>query len=177
MQNEAVLSIQDLTLGFGKKKSINEVLHSVDLKLYKNQIVGLVGESGSGKSVTSLAIMGLLPSKTSIISNGKILFEGRDLLKAKPQDLKKIRGNEIAMIFQEPMSALNPSMSCGKQVAEVLLTHKTMSSVRAKKQVINLFEQVKLPRPNSLYNSYPHELSGGQLHHGHCLQAKGTYRR
>ncbi|MEP2936626.1 MAG: ABC transporter ATP-binding protein [Gilvibacter sp.] len=163
MDKSPLLSIASLSLGFGKKKAASEVLKNVSLELYKNEILGLVGESGSGKSVTSLAVMGLLPAKTTIISNGEILFDGKNLLKASHQELSNIRGNKIAMIFQEPMSALNPSMKCGHQVAEVLMLHKKVSASRAKNQVISLFEQVKLPRPKELYKSYPHELSGGQL--------------
>lgn len=163
MDKTPLLDIESLSLGFGKKEAANTVLDNVSLKLFKNEILGLVGESGSGKSVTSLAIMGLLPKKTTVISNGIISFNGTDLLKASESEIRKIRGDQIAMIFQEPMSALNPSMRCGSQVAEILLLHKNLSPTRAKRQVLDLFEKVKLPRPNELYKSYPHELSGGQL--------------
>ena len=162
MSEKSLLRVKDLRVSFGKKTNRKEVIHGISFDISENTIVGIVGESGSGKSVTSMAIMGLLPKKNTKIE-GSILFEERELLKTDSKSLRALKGKEIAMIFQEPMSALNPSMSCGKQVAEVLLLHKKLSGSAAKKQVITLIEQVKLPRPNSLYNSYPHELSGGQL--------------
>ena len=157
-----MLSIQDLSVSFGKKNISIEVLHKISFDVFENEIVGIVGESGSGKSVTSLSIMGLLPKKQAHLA-GRILFEDRDLLKTEEEKLRRIRGKEIAMIFQEPMSALNPSLKCGFQVSEILQLHLKMSSSEAKKETISLFEKVKLPRPNEIYNTYPHQISGGQM--------------
>ncbi len=162
MTKAPLLSVQELTVSFGKKKKSTEVLHNISFAVQENEILGIVGESGSGKSVTSLSIMGLLPKKTAHCS-GSILFDGKDLLKIKEKEFREIRGKEIAMIFQEPMSALNPSLKCGKQVSEILQLHLKMNFSEAKKETISLFEKVKLPRPQEIYNSYPHQISGGQM--------------
>src|SRR5690606_12325643 len=115
-----------------------------------------------GKSVTSLSIMGLLP-KTNVRLSGKILYEGKNLIETEEKAFRNIRGKEIAMIFQEPMSALNPSLKCGFQVSEILQLHLKMNASEAKKETLSLFEKVKLPRPNEIFNSYPHQISGGQM--------------
>lgn len=162
MEKQPLLTVEKLTVSFGKKKNLAEVLHAISLEVSENEIVGIVGESGSGKSVTSLSIMGLLPKKTAHLS-GAILFEGRDLLKIEEKEFRKLRGKEIAMIFQEPMSALNPSLTCGFQVSEILRLHFKMNNSEAKKETISLFEKVKLPRPNEIYDSFPHQISGGQM--------------
>ena len=162
MENTPLISIKDLVLSFGDKKKKTEVLHTISFDVFENEILGIVGESGSGKSVTSLALMGLLPKKQANLS-GEILFQGNDLLKYDEKKYRKIRGSKIAMIFQEPMSALNPSLKCGFQVSEILMLHLNMNASEAKKETISLFEKVKLPRPNEIYNSYPHQISGGQM--------------
>jgi len=162
MKDQALLKIQDLVVSFGKKTARNEVIHSVSFDVAENEILGIVGESGSGKSVSSMAIMGLLQKKTSTVS-GEVLFEGRNLLELDPSALRKLRGNQIGMIFQEPMSALNPSITCGTQVAEILKHHLKQSSSKAKKETLLLFGKVKLPRPKDIYKSYPHQISGGQM--------------
>lgn len=161
MKNTPLLDIADLNISFGKKTS-HSVVEKVAFTVSENEILGIVGESGSGKSVTSMAIMGLLPKDTARVT-GSILFEGEDLLRLSEKEFQKIRGNEIAMIFQEPMSALNPSISCGNQVSEMLRVHLKLSHSEAKKETLSLFEKVKLPRPNAIYNSYPHQISGGQM--------------
>jgi len=157
-----LLSVKNLSLGFKSRNNTNAVLHDISFNVLPNEIVGIVGESGSGKSVTNLAVLGLLPQKSVDISSGEILFEGADLLNYSTQELQKIRGNAISMIFQEPMSSLNPSMRCGKQVTEILQRHKKLSAQEAKTETLKLFEQVKLPRPASVFKAYPHEISGGQ---------------
>ncbi|KAA3624569.1 MAG: ABC transporter ATP-binding protein [Flavobacterium sp.] len=162
MDKKSLLEVKDLKVSFGKAKNAVEVIHSVSFGLSENEILGIVGESGSGKSVTSLAIAGLLPKKTSHIE-GSIQFQGKELLQLKPSEFQKIRGREIAMIFQEPMSALNPSLRCGYQVSEILKHHLKYSNSEAKKETLKLFERVKLPRPAELYNRYPHQISGGQM--------------
>ncbi|PIA79076.1 ABC transporter ATP-binding protein [Gaetbulibacter sp. 4G1] len=154
----SILTITDLSISFGE----NEVIHNVSYCLNENEILGVVGESGSGKSVSSLAILGLLPKNISKISSGSIIYNNEDLTKLSPKEFQKIRGNRIAFIFQEPMSSLNPSMTCGKQVQEILLLHTNLSKKEAKKEAIVLFEKVKLPDANRVYNAYPHEISGGQ---------------
>ncbi len=162
MNNQKLLSIENLTISFKREKEFIPVVHQLTYELYENEILGIVGESGSGKSVSSLAIMGLLPSSISKIANGSIVFEGKDISLLLDQEFQKIRGNEIAMIFQEPMSSLNPSMKCGMQVAEILEIHTSLSKKEIKNQVISLFEKVKLPNPEELFSKYPHQISGGQ---------------
>ncbi|PQB02964.1 hypothetical protein BST85_14040 [Aureitalea marina] len=152
MSASPLLSVKDLKVSFGRKKNQTEIIQGVSFDLKPNSILGLVGESGSGKSVTSLAIMGLLPAKTSQIS-GELSFEGQRLDQMNPKELRDLRGREISMIFQEPMTALNPSIRCGKQVAEVMKLHLGISSGEAKNRVISLFNQVQLPRPKSIYRS------------------------
>lgn len=163
MPENTLLTLSNLTLSFFNDKSENEVLKNISFSLNKNEILGIVGESGSGKSVTTLAVLGLLPKKIARIKEGEILFNGKSLLGLPEKELQKIRGNDISMIFQEPMSALNPSMRCGKQVAELLIHHKNLSLQVAKKETLSLFEKVKLPNPQELYNKYPHQISGGQM--------------
>ena len=141
---------------------LRPVLTDVSFDLNQNEILGIVGESGSGKSVTTLSILGLLPKKITKITNGSILFKDRELLNLTEKQFREIRGNSISMIFQEPMSSLNPSMTCGKQVIEILQQHTQLSKTAAKNEVLRLFEQVRLPRPETVYGSYPHQISGGQ---------------
>ena len=152
-----MLQVKNLEISF---KNAPSVIKNVSFDLHQNKIVGIVGESGSGKSITSLAILGLLPKSATI--KGQILFEEQDLLAYSNDQFQKIRGSKIAMIFQEPMSSLNPTLTCGIQVAEILQQHTNLSSEEIKKEVINLFNKVKLPRAESIYNSYPHQISGGQ---------------
>jgi peptide/nickel transport system ATP-binding protein len=163
MIEQKLVSIQNLSISFVNDHKENEVVKNVSFSLNKNEILGIVGESGSGKSVTTLAIMGLLPKKIAKIKSGEILFNGKSLLGLSEKEFQKFRGNEISMIFQEPMSALNPSMRCGIQVAEILMHHKKFSRKTAKKETLLLFEKVKLPSPEELYNKYPHQISGGQM--------------
>ena len=156
-----MLKVTNLNISFLTEEGKIEVVHNINFSLKKNEILGIVGESGSGKSVTSLAIMGLLPDKTSR-TEGEILFNDVDLNKLSNKAFQKIRGAQIAMIFQDPMSSLNPSLTCGCQVQEMLLQHKKISKKAAKKQVIALFNEVKLPRVTTIFDQYPHQLSGGQ---------------
>jgi len=162
MATKKILDVLGLTISFEENKQKTTVVHDIDFSLYENEILAIVGESGSGKSVTSKAIMGLLQDKNTHIK-GRINFEETSLLSLSSKEFAKLRGNDIAMIFQEPMSALNPSLTCGFQVAEILLHHKKVSASEVKKEVLQLFEKVKLPRPQDMYNSYPHQISGGQM--------------
>ena len=157
---EPILKVQNLSISFGSGNEQNKVVNEVSFELNPQQILGIVGESGSGKSVTSLAILGLLPKNATI--SGTILFNDTNLQNTSEKDFQKIRGNKISMIFQEPMSSLNPSLTCGYQVQEILLQHKKLSKKEAKNQVIALFHKVKLPRAETMYQQYPHQLSGGQ---------------
>ncbi len=157
-----LLQIQNLVISFSRENSWTDVIKGISFELHKNEILGIVGESGSGKSVSSLAVLGLLPNKISRISNGKILYQENDLTQKPSKDFRKIRGREISMIFQEPMSSLNPSLKCGYQVEEILFEHTNLSKKEVKAEVLSLFEKVKLPNPEKIYNSYPHQISGGQ---------------
>lgn len=163
MDKPNLLSVKNLSIAFPVENDENRVVQDVSFELNSNEILGIVGESGSGKSATTMAVMGLLPGKIAKIKSGSIVFDGKSLLDLKENDWRSIRGNDISMIFQEPMSALNPSMKCGQQVAEIVELHKKLSPKKAKETVIQLFEKVKLPRPNEIYNSYPHQISGGQM--------------
>jgi peptide/nickel transport system ATP-binding protein len=162
-----LLSIENLSVDFVTDQQTTNAVKNISLHINRGEILAIVGESGSGKSVTSLSILQLLPKPPAHYPNGKILFSEDsnnviDLLNASAKELQQIRGHKIAMIFQEPMTSLNPVMSCGKQVMEALLIHKKISSSEAKKQTIEWFEKVKLPEPGKIFNRYPHELSGGQ---------------
>ncbi|NAS31697.1 dipeptide ABC transporter ATP-binding protein [Flavobacteriaceae bacterium R38] len=157
-----LLNVKNLSISFKSDKTFNEVVKNSSFSLDKNEILGVVGESGSGKSVTSLALLGLLPKKISKIASGEILFADKDLVKMPEAEFKGLRGKEISMIFQEPMSSLNPSMTCGLQIMEVLLRHTSLSKTEAKAETLSLIEKVKLPEPERIFNSYPHQISGGQ---------------
>lgn len=157
-----VLKVSGLGISFRNEDKWNQVIKQISFEVLPNEILGIVGESGSGKSVSSLAVMGLLPSKISKIDSGSVVFKGNDITQLSDKQFQNIRGKELSMIFQEPMSSLNPSMSCGKQVAEILERHTIFSEKEIKAEVLRLFEQVKLPEPKTLYNKYPHQISGGQ---------------
>ena len=156
-----MLHIENLHIAFKNRTEETTAVSGIDLSLKKGESIGLVGESGSGKSLTALAIMGLLP-KQALLRAGKIVFNNTNLLALSSKEMNLLRGQQIAMIFQEPMTSLNPVMRCGKQVAESILRHQKVSSKEAKAQVISLFKQVNLPRPEQIIRAYPHELSGGQ---------------
>jgi len=158
---QPLLTVENLRVSFAQDKDWKAIVQGVSFELHANQILGIVGESGSGKSVSSLAIMGLLPQDKSKIE-GIIGFDGVDITTLKESAYRQLRGNRMAMIFQEPMSALNPSMRCGRQVEEMLELHTPLKAKALKNRVLELFEQVKLPFPEEAYRKYPHELSGGQ---------------
>ncbi len=152
-----MLQVKNLEISF---KNAPSIIQNVSFRLQQTEILGIVGESGSGKSITSLAILGLLPKLATI--KGEVLFEEQNLLTYNEKEFQRVRGSKIAMIFQEPMSSLNPTLTCGVQVAEILQQHTYLSNSKIKEEVISLFNKVKLPRPNDIYNSYPHQISGGQ---------------
>ncbi|MGZ8540052.1 MAG: ABC transporter ATP-binding protein [Chitinophagaceae bacterium] len=162
-----LLSIKDLSVDFISGPTRSTAIKNISFSVNKGEIVALVGESGSGKSVTSLSILQLLPSPPAHYPSGQILFsengsEQTDLLKKDRYSLQSIRGNKIAMIFQEPMTSLNPVLKCGDQVMEALLAHKKISRPTARQRTIEWLEKVKLPDPDLIFDRYPHQLSGGQ---------------
>jgi peptide/nickel transport system ATP-binding protein len=156
----AQLTINNLEISFKSDKNQFKAINNISLQLDKGEIIGLVGESGSGKSVTSLAIMRLLESNAKI--KGEILFDDKNLLEISEREMQQFRGNKIAMIFQEPMTSLNPLMKCGKQITESIIFHLKTNKKQAKEKTLQLFCEVKLPEPQEIFNKYPHQLSGGQ---------------
>ena len=158
----ALLSIRKLKVAFKHENQWVEAVHGIDMDVIAGRTLGLVGESGSGKSVSSLAVMRLLNEKTSHIEADSIQIEGEEIKGFGESQMAEVRGKRIAMIFQEPMTSLNPVYKCGYQVTEMIRQHENVSQVEAKKRVVELFKQVMLPRPEAIYDSYPHELSGGQ---------------
>lgn len=158
--DQTLLDIKDLRTYFYTENGVVPSVDGVSLQLKKGETVGIVGESGCGKSVTSLSIMGLVgaPGK---VAGGEINFDGKDLVKASKKEMRKIRGNEIAMIFQEPLSSLNPVFTVGSQVAEAIRLHQKASKAEAKEKTIELLKVVGIPIPEKVYSSYPHSLSGG----------------
>ena len=162
-----LLSIEQLGIGFESQGQLSQAVTGLNLRVRRGEILALVGESGSGKSITSLSILQLLPSPPARYTSGKILFTGRDgrtinLLEQEPEKLRHIRGAEIAMIFQEPMTSLNPVFTCGYQVAEAIRAHQNLSAEEARLRTVALFERVQLPDPEGMYHRWPHQLSGGQ---------------
>ncbi len=156
-----MLDIRDLRVSFHDHGETTEVLHGVNLHMDAGERLGLVGESGSGKSVTALAVAGLLRRSNATIS-GEILFDGRNLLLCPRDELRKIQGREIGMIFQEPMTSLNPLMRVGHQIEEVLRIHTDKSPAERRALALEVMEKVGLPDPPVTYEKYPHQLSGGQ---------------
>lgn len=151
-----LLSVKNLSVSFGSVQAVRDLSFSIEA----GTCLGIVGESGSGKSVSSLAIMRLLDKRAKV--NGEILFKDCNLLLEKERSMRSFRGNKIAMVFQEPMTSLNPVLTCGFQVAEAIRLHQNLSKELARKKAIELFLEVELPRPDSIFDSYPHQLSGGQ---------------
>jgi len=164
-----LLDIEDLSLDLRRDNQWNPILHHIRFSLSEGETLGIVGESGSGKSVTALSVMQLLAPGIARYPSGRILFHADgpgktpvDVLTAQESIMQSIRGNQIGMIFQEPMTSLNPVIRCGEQITEQILLHKKVSEKEAKEMVFSLFEEVMLPRPKQIFDSYPHELSGGQ---------------
>ena len=162
MEDKTILSVKDLRIAFQSNGGLKSVVHDIAFDVLENEIIGIVGESGSGKSVTALTLMQLLPKGQKIQVSGTITYQGRDLNALTETSMQDLRGREISMIFQEPMSALNPSMRCGDQVKEIILHHGIVNKEAAPAEVLNLFNSVKIPSPAEAMQKYPHELSGGQ---------------
>tara|TARA_B100000925_G_scaffold238007_1_gene186820 strand:- start:6463 stop:8211 length:1749 start_codon:yes stop_codon:yes gene_type:complete len=158
-----LISVENLKVEFKTDETVNQVLKGVSFKIHEGETVGLVGESGSGKSVTSMSIMGLIPNPPGKITDGKILFEGSDLVDLSNKEYADIRGSKISMIFQEPMTSLNPVFKVGNQVLETITLHQPdLTKKEAQKKVIELFKEVGIPYAEKRYHYYPHQLSGGQ---------------
>lgn len=160
MSKQVLLDVQDLKTYFYTENGVVPSVDGVSFQINKGETVGIVGESGSGKSVTSLSIMGLL-SKPGKIVGGKIQFDGQDLVSLSQREMRRIRGNEISMIFQEPLTSLNPVFTVGFQIAEAIRLHQKANKAEAKEKTIELLKKVGIPRPDKVYSSYPHALSGG----------------
>ena len=162
MQTKPLLQVKNLSIHFNTELGTIVGTENISFDLHKKETLAIVGESGSGKSISALSIMGLLPSPPAKIVNGEALFSGMDLLQTSKEEIAALRGNEIAMIFQEPMTSLNPLKKCGEQVVEAIRLHKKVSQKNAAEQTLKLFEEVRLPNPQELLDKYPHEISGGQ---------------
>ena len=165
--SKTLLEFNNLVTEFHTEGTTVKAVNDISFSLNKGETIGIVGESGSGKSVTSLSAMRLIPSPPGVISGGEIIFHKKngekvDLLKASEEEMRSYRGNDIAMIFQEPMTSLNPVFTCGDQVLEAIMLHQKLDKNQAKNLTIELFKKVQLPDPERIYSTYPHQISGGQ---------------
>jgi len=167
MKKKALLEVNNLVTEFRTEDQTLRAVNDISFVLNKGETIGIVGESGSGKSVTALSIMNLIPNPPGRIASGEIIYHSKnkgevDLTKISAKEMRSFRGNEIAMIFQEPMTSLNPVYTCGDQVMEAIMLHQHISKKEAKEKTIALFKEVQLPRPESIFDTYPHQISGGQ---------------
>ena len=158
---DPVLSIRDLTVEFDTDDGVVRAVTDVGYDLYPGETLGIVGESGSGKSVSTMSLLGLIPRPPGRIVSGTAMFDGQDLLKLRTRDLRRIRGGPISLIFQDPLTALNPVLKVGHQIAEALVTHGTAEDGQAKTRTIELLTTVGIPNPEQRFEQYPHEFSGG----------------
>ncbi len=161
MTNEPLLRIDDLSVSFRTGAGVVRAVNGVSFVVYRGETLAVVGESGCGKSVTALAVLGLLPSPPAEITRGSVRFEGEELVGASAERLRKLRGNEISMIFQEPMTSLNPVFSIGDQIGEGLVLHRGLSEEQARVEAARLLDLVRIPAPERRLDEYPHQLSGG----------------
>ena len=158
----SLLSIRDLSVTFSQGGKVSTAVNRISFDIHKGETIALVGESGSGKSVTALSILKLLQYPAASHPTGQIVFKGQDLLTASEPDLRKVRGDDVTMIFQEPMTSLNPLHPIGQQISEILNLHQGMGDAAARTQAINLLTQVGIRDPESRIDAYPHQMSGGQ---------------
>lgn len=156
-----MLEVKNLKTGFDIEGDIYHAVDNVSFSVKPGQIVGIVGESGCGKSVMSLSIMQLLPQGIGKVTGGEIKFQGQNIENYSSDEMNKIRGKDISMIFQEPMTSLNPVFTIGNQIEEILLNHLSISKTEARQQAIELLKSVGIPRPDKIVDEYPHQLSGG----------------
>ena len=161
MTGKPLVQVRDLKTYFHTEAGIAKAVDGVSFDIFEGEVLGLVGESGSGKSVTALSIMRLIPDPPGEVVGGSILYQGRDLLKLSWEEIRDVRGNEISMIFQEPMTSLNPVVTIGKQVMEVILEHQKVSKKQAFDQAVEMLTMVGIPAPETRMNDYPHQFSGG----------------
>jgi len=159
--SDNLLEICNLNVQFKTIEGVHQAVRDVSIDIRTGETLGVVGESGSGKSVTALSIMNLIPNPPGEITGGNIFFNGKDLLKLKPEEIRKIRGKEISMIFQEPMTSLNPIHTCGRQIMEPLLLHQGFTKKDAETRALELLKMVGIPLPEQRFKEYPHQLSGG----------------
>lgn len=166
MDHHSLISIKNLSVGFSIESGNITAVDNISFSAGRGTTMGIVGESGSGKSVTALSVMGLIPSPPGKILSGQIFFQNNsgsvDLLRLNDHKMRHIRGNKIGMIFQEPMTSLNPVFSCGNQIMEAIIQHTDISRKAAREKCLDLFNEVKLPRPKEILKAFPHQLSGGQ---------------
>ena len=159
--DKKIVEFKNLSISFKIDEGIVRAVNDVSFEVRKGEVLGIVGESGCGKSVTSMSLMRLLPVPPTIYESGSINLNGVDILSLSEEEMREKRGSEVAIIFQEPMTSLNPVMKIGHQIYEVMLIHQKISKSEAKKRAIELINLVGIPRAESIFNSYPHELSGG----------------
>lgn len=162
MEKKLLLSVKKLSISFNSNNVLSKAVNSISFDVYENEIVGVIGESGSGKSVTALSLMRLIQFSEKTKFSGTVTYKGMDIKELSEKEIQSVRGREIAMVFQEPMSALNPSMTCGSQVREILLHHDVVNKKDLNDEVLRLFNSVKIPDAHMAIQKYPHELSGGQ---------------
>jgi peptide/nickel transport system ATP-binding protein len=167
LKKELLLEIKNLVVEFKTESEKVKAVNDISFTLRQGETIGIVGESGSGKSVSALSAMGLIPSPPGRIRSGEIIYHSKskgivDLTKLSASEMRELRGNELAMIFQEPMTSLNPVITCGNQVMEAIMLHQKISKKEAQERTLELFKKVKLPRPEQIIDSYPHQISGGQ---------------
>jgi len=161
LKNDYILEVKNLTIEIRVEKGTFNVINDISITIKNGEPFGIVGESGCGKTITMLSILGLLPSQQTRITSGRIIFNGNDLLNISKKRLRRIRGKEISMIFQEPMTALNPVFSVGTQIMDIIKWHKQLSAKEAYKRVIDLINIAGIPDPEKIFHRYPHQLSGG----------------
>jgi peptide/nickel transport system ATP-binding protein/oligopeptide transport system ATP-binding protein len=159
--SDALLEIKNLKTYFYTDEGISKAVGGVDLVINRGEILGIIGESGSGKSVTALSVMRLVAIPPGKIVSGEIWFEGKNLLEMSLDEIRRVRGNEISMIFQEPMTSLNPVLTIGNQIIENIVTHQKLDKLQARKQAIEMLKLVGIPSPGKRIDEYPHQLSGG----------------